>query len=326
MRGSISDARTTRPHTKPLNPLRVQRRLVIKGLVKTSTTTHSPKIAPEYLLKRTARQLISSAILCWVWISLTLAVVTEVQLAALWRPVLLIASAVSCFALMRNRILDRIYRRISFATHYQLKVTLAIPFSVFLGMVIGLMLFGRWDSQREILGPIVAVGLVICSILWSIGPMVSDKSEASLLLTQCIYEIGKENKIPDCFRWLDRGLYKIIRILRQYGIRVHGPTLRLGARLYCLERKTNLNSLLVLSKAIMKMEESEPFRELRAAVEALTDTAEKAIARGVSPQPRIVDYLDFRYLSLKNVYQMLGIILAILAILISITTGHLSLR
>jgi hypothetical protein len=76
----------------------------------------------------------------------------------------------------------------------------------------------------------------------------------------------------------------------------------------------------------MKMEESEPFRELRAAVEALTDTAEKAIARGVSPQPRIVDYLDFRYLSLKNVYQMLGIILAILAILISITTGHLSLR
>ena len=232
---------------------------------KSSTTVHNPKITPEYLVKQTTWQSIKSAIVCWGWIAFSLLVVTEAQLAMLWRPVLLIASVVGCFALMRNRILNWIYRRVSFATHYQIKYRLRIPLGVLMTIVLASMLLGgRVGLQREILGPIVVVGFVIGSSLWSIGQVVTDESEASLLLAQCIYEIGQKKKLPDCFRWLDHGLNGVIRILREYGIIVHGPKLRLGARLYCLERTTDLNSLVVLSKAIMKMEESNPFIELRA--------------------------------------------------------------
>jgi hypothetical protein len=296
-------------------------------LVKTSTTSHSPKITPDYLLKQTRRQSILSAIFCWIWISISLLVVTEAQLFVLWKPVLLIASSVSCFALMRNRILDRIYRRLSFATHYQIKSILRIPIGAFLAIAFGTILLGDRGLPREILGPIVVAGFVIGSFLWSIGQVVTDESEASLLLSQFIYEIGKGKKTTRCFRWLDRGLDRAIRVLRQYNITVDGPTLRLGARMYCLDQNTDVKYLVVMSKTIMKMEESElsSFTELRLAIEALTDIGKRAIDRGFSPRPRITDYIDLRYLSLTNVYRMLAIILVIV-ILVFILTGHLQLR
>ncbi len=273
-----------------------------------------PAIAPDHLLKRTKRQRAQSALWSFVVVVLSLSIVTTDHFAVLWQPILVLSIAIACLALVRNRLLELAFKRISYARYYELRRTMTIPFVIFLVTVLSLLFLGPTFLSRAIFGPILATSFAVLGLLNALGQVLSDDANRNLIFTQFVLDLNKKNLVL-AFRWLDRGMYTLSRILREYGMRVDGAALRLGAKFYFVEKGSQATTVGILSMASSQFEDPKKFRLLARTIQMLLTNASTAISRGVSPQPLLIDYLDRRYLTLSNLYRVLTILLALLGAL-----------
>jgi hypothetical protein len=226
-----------------------------------------------------------------------------------WPALLAMTLLFILLALFRNQLLKFVYRRISYATHDKVRGFVVPVFGVIGGLALGLVWAAFYTSflQQKASGLVLGTVLFICAAASAIGRVLSDRGETGLLFAQCMYETSKGRNFPEVFRWLDRALYSLVRLLKQYGLRVHAPTQRLGARLYCLSND-DLGFLRDVSQAVLHIEKCDQFSKLREAVETFEEIGQKEISKGISSQPRFADYLDTRNVSLENLSRILVII------------------
>jgi hypothetical protein len=274
------------------------------------------------MTKRTRRESLAAALTSGFLTLISLGVLTTEQSKLVSPPVLVLACVIVIVAILRNQIFVFVFQRVSFATHYRLKSVVA-PFAAsFMGLVLGLIFSGAVAIERRIYGPIMAVGLVIAALGYAFGwRIVTQKGQASLEFAQSIYEATQGRDMIQTFRWLDRGLYSIFRIIKQYGIKVNASTQRVGARLYFSDKAQNIDILRKISDKILEIENPIQFSEIIKALEAFETAGKQAISKGISAQPRFDDCLDYSHLSLRNIY----LILLIIVVLVGIWTGRLPL-
>lgn len=278
-----------------------------------------PRILPDHLLRLTKRELafraLASGFLGWFgWALLNVGLPGRD-----FSPLLVWTCAIVVLAPMRNRILSKVYSKVTvrFGVHCWFRTGLASAlslFAIFVGMMIGSVLSSSTPVEPAIAATILGIGFVAVATGFPIPPILADKGEASLLFAQSAFELNARSDLTHALRWSDRGVYVLRRFLNQYGMTVGAQTLRLGTRLYCLEKK-EAKILEYISQAILQVEDPDQFLVLKESLQTLEAVGRDAISKGISPRPRLEDYLDYRYLSLENIYRILFIISVILAVL-----------
>lgn len=278
-----------------------------------------PKITFLHLILLTRGQLVTRAALSAFLTAMSAALLTTDQFNVVKYPIIAVACIISLIAICRNRLLRLVFRKRRFDNHYKWTNRLIPPLIAAYSMFLGLLLGSSYLLERAVSGPILAFGFVAIAIGLAIGQVLSDKGKASLLFGQCAFEIQSGTDFVQAFVWLDRGLYALLRVLKKHGVTLYAPTVRLGARLCCAEKREETRLLDDLSLAILHIEDSGQLHSVKKIVESFHETGEEAISKGMSPQPRLIDYFDYRYLSLKNL-QYIAVILSTLvgvAILVS---------
>jgi len=281
-----------------------------------------PKITSDHLYKRTRRQLASSTLASLFLVLMSSSVITMDQLSVFWKELLLIAFVTGLFAILRNRVLEWICPRISFGLYYTLRRDLVSPFLAISAFALGSMIIGFSEVNRPVYGPILAFIFVIYGALLALGEVLSTKGDSSLKFAQSDFEL-KSGDFDRAFRWFNLGLYTLLRIFRQRGQKLDLPTLRLGARLCCFDEKTKTEIIGTISRTVLRIEDPKQFQELRCAIETLTDEGRRAISRGISPQPQLLDYFDAKHLTLKNIQTVLTIVAIVIGIVLSLITARI---
>lgn len=279
-----------------------------------------PKITFVHLILLTYRQLVTKAVLSAFLTAISAALLTTEQFNVVRYPIIAVGCIISLIAIFRNRLLRLIFRERRFDTHCKWTNRLIPPLIAAYSMFLGLLFGSSYLPERAVSGPILAFGFVAIAIGLAIGQILSDKGKASLLFEQCAFEIRSGTDFAQAFVWLDRGLYVLRRILKKYGHSVHLPTVRLGAKLDCTEKREETTILDDLSQAILHVEDPGQLKTVRKIIESLHETGEEAISKGMPPDARLTDYLEYRYLSLRNLYYIVMIISALVGILIAVTS------
>ena len=274
-----------------------------------------PRILPEHLLIFTKLGLVGRALASgflslfgWVFLNIGL---PDHNLS----PLLVWTCIVVGFAMLRNLILAKVYCRVrvGFAVHRKLGEGVSLVFGVLAGMMIAAMFIPSTSADPRTIAAILGTGSVVIAAAFPIPPILSERGEGSLLFAQLAFEVKACKDLTQGLRWSDRGVRVLARVLKQYGFMFHQPTLRLGTRLYCMEKK-DAKILENISQAILRLEDPDQFLVLKQEIETLVANGTEAISEGIRPRPRLEDYLDYRYLSLENVYRIVAIIAGILMI------------
>jgi len=282
----------------------------------------SPKITSDYLYRRTKRQLVGSTLASLFLVLVSSSVITMDQLSVFWKALLLIAFVTGLFAVLRNRVLEWICPRISFGLYYTLRRYLVSPFLAISAFALGSMIVGLPEANRRIYGPILAFIFVIYGVLLALGEVLSTKGDSSLKFAQSGFE-HSSGDFDRAFRWFSLGLHTLVRIFRQRGQKLDLPTLRLGARLCCFDEKTKAEIIGTISRTVLRIEDPKQFQELRCAIETLMDEGKRAISKGISPQPQLLDYFDTKHLTLKNIQTVLTIVAIVIGIVVSLITARI---
>ena len=291
----------------------------LNAAIGNQSTTRPPRILPDHLLKFTKRELIGRA-LASAFLGLVGWAFLNVGLPGYNLSPLLVWTCINIvFAIFRNLILTKLYCgvRVGLGVHYKLRSGVAFASSLFggfAGLMIGAVWFSSIPADPKITATILGIGFLTVATGFPIPPILSDRGEASLLFAQSAFEVKVRKDLTQGLRWSDRGVYVLRRVLKQYDMLIHPPTLRLGTKLYCLEKK-EAKILDYVSQAILRLEEPDQFLVLREALQTLEAVGREAISRDITPSPRLEDYLDYKYLSLENVYRIVLIIGGVLMIL-----------
>jgi hypothetical protein len=279
-----------------------------------------PKITFDHLILLTNRQLVTRALLSAFFTAISAALLTTEQFNVVRYPIIAVGCIISLIAIFRNQLLRLIFRERRFDTHIKWTNRLIPPLIVAYSMFLGLLVGSSYLPDRAVSGPILAFGFVAVAIGLAIGQILSDKGKASLLFEQCAFEIRSGTDFAQAFVWLDRGLYALLRILKKHGLSLYAPTVRLGARLCCTEKREETKLLDDLSPAILHIEDSGQLQRVKKIIESFHAVAERAISKGMSPQPRLSDYFDYRYLSLRNLQYIAVILSTLVGIAIVVST------
>jgi len=296
----------------------------LQSKINESDVNNSSRIAPDFLLKRNRGDLVLSALASGfiIFVSSIFLRPEQYRIVEMWLE--LLATVIVFVGLLRNRIVEWIYKKISFVTYCRLEHYSNLLFATSLLLIIGGIVLPPQRVEYAVTGPMITAGFVTMGILSVIGRTVSDRAEASLFFSQCISEMNLKNNVFQSFLWLDRGLYALLTILKQYGVKAHMPNLRLGARLSLLEVEESKNMIDGIAQAILNIEDANQFRKLISEVKTLEFNATQAKARGILPQPRLTDYFDYRYLTLENIRIIISIAILLVTIAISCITGRIS--
>jgi len=288
--------------------------------MKSRCAFHAPKIAPEHLLRRTKGQTIVSTVMSLSLVFLSTSTLTTEQLNTHWQLYATIGFIVGLVSVFRNPICDWVYTRVSFALYYEIRSYLQTLLSITLGLTMGIIWSRINTIPRSVFGPIFSIALTVSAIICAIGIVVSTRNEASLKLAQSLYEANRGN-MKEAFKWFDRGMYMIIRMLRELGRKLDAPQLRLGGRAYYGKCGKNAKIIRDLSQAVLNIDDREQLQRVEDLTIQLNEHGKDAISRGIKPQPLFVDYLDRRHLTLDNIYKIVLILAALFGIVWTIRTG-----
>lgn len=282
-------------------------------------------IAPDYLATRPHGDLA-------VWALASALTVFPVAMIPIpvsdWTSIWPLFASIACvvFALssLRNRVLRRVYRHFDIVRHYKWKLIVSAAVAEVCVVLVELFAVGLFVLHvQSFWGPTVSLGLIMAAVYAGVvGPVLTDDSKAFLCLRQCITTFSTDAPLDSATKWLDRGLANLTRTMRRFGIRLNGPRLRLGGRLYCYSH-TELPVIVDLAESVRQIYDPLNFVRLRQSVQWLELIARDSIANGLGARPQLSDYLDPRHLTLQNLQYILAILISFLVIVAFLYTGKL---